>query len=195
MRDRTIVTGFGPFLDIKDNPSSTLAEAIDRPNYELEVSYEAVDQFFYELDPESFDRLLLIGVAPGRNHLCAELFARNTYGDTADVDGCERDGAIIDHAPLLMESTLFGAEVLSELLVENPLLRMSLNAGAYLCNFSYYRALALFPDKQVGFLHIPTFETVPFEAQRSIAKEVLGAVEAQPILESMPRRRLHRYAS
>lgn len=171
-----------------------VAQAIDRPNYELEVSYGAVDQFLDDLDPESFDRLLLIGVAAERSHLCAELFARNTYCDTADVDGCEREGSIIDHAPLLVNSTLFGAEALSEVLVSNPLARLSLNAGAYVCNFSYYRALALFPDKQVGLLHIPTFETVSLETQLAIVNELLIAVEGQP-LESLPCREAQRRAS
>lgn len=178
MSERTLVTGFGPFLDVVDNPSRHLAEATGRSCQVLEVSYDAVEDFIFHLDPSTFDRLLLIGVAPSRTHVCAELFARNVYGGVADVEGRGRSGSIQSDQPLLLGSTLFGDELLSDILVHHRSVRMSLNAGSYLCNFAYFKALAAFPAKQVGFLHVPPFEVIPFEDQLGVVEAFLNALES-----------------
>jgi pyroglutamyl-peptidase len=176
MPERTLVTGFGPFLDVTDNPSAQLAEKLGLPYHVLEVSYEAVEEFLANLDASSFDRLLMLGVAKGRAHLCAELFARNTYGSVLDTSGNARSGAIDESQPLLLESTLFGAESLAQVLSTHPNLRTSLDAGAYLCNFTYFKALARFPSKRVGFLHVPDFEKISFEEQLEVIRAVLAGV-------------------
>jgi pyroglutamyl-peptidase len=174
-----MVTGFGPFWDVQENPSAKLAEALGRPSQILDVCYDAVEDFIFHLDPESFDRLLLLGVAPGRTHLSAELFARNTYGVRPDIRGNERIGPIQQDQPLLLGTTLFGEEALSEILVNDPHVRLSLDAGSYLCNFTYFKALVAFPSKQVGFLHVPSFEKIPFQDQLNSVTDVLEALEAR----------------
>lgn len=181
MAGRTLVTGFGQFLSIKENPSSMLAQALDRPYHLLDVSYDAVEDFIFHLDPSSFDRLLLMGVAASRTHLTPELFARNIYGDAPDVRGVKRHGTIQQADHLLLESTLFGCESLSEVLLADPHMRLSLNAGNYLCNFAYFKALTAFPCKQVGFLHVLPFEKIALEVQINSILQVLDAVESQPI--------------
>jgi pyroglutamyl-peptidase len=182
MSERTLVTGFGPFLDVVDNPSARLAEALDRPFQVLEVSYDAVEDFIFHVDPSSFDRLLMLGVASGRAHLSAELFARNTYGAVADVAGRSRSGAIQQGQPLLLGSSLFGDEALADILVSHQRMRMSLDAGCYLCNFAYFKALTAFPLKQVGFLHVPSFSAISFEEQLGALGDVLRAVEPSEVL-------------
>jgi pyroglutamyl-peptidase len=179
MSERTLVTGFGPFLDVVDNPSRVLAEASGRRHQVLEVSYDAVEDFIFHLDPGTFDRLLLIGVAPSRAHLCAEMFARNTYGRTADVRGSSRTGQIQVDQPLLLGSTLYGDTLLSDMLIHHPQVRMSLDAGSYLCNFTYFKALAAFPSKQIGFLHVPPFEAIGFDEQIALIEELLSGLEAE----------------
>jgi pyroglutamyl-peptidase len=180
MSERTLVTGFGPFMEVKENPSSKVAEELGRPYHVLEVTYDAVEDFIFHLDPDSFDRLLLIGVAPSRAHISAELFARNTYGGAPDMRGETRSGPIQQEQPLLLGTTLFGEDALSEILVHNSRMRLSLNAGTYLCNFAYYKALSTFPSKQIGFLHIPPFEAVGLDQQVEAAMALLEAVEVQP---------------
>jgi pyroglutamyl-peptidase len=179
MSERTLVTGFGPFLDIKENPSAELAYGLGRPYRILEVSYDAVEDFIFHLDPDSFDRLLLMGVAPSRTHLCAELFARNTYGIAADMRGDTRTGHIQEGQPLLLGTTMFGEDLLSELMVGSRHFRLSLNAGSYLCNFTYYKALTAFPNKQVGFLHVPPFHQISLENQVGAVDGLLRAAEGQ----------------
>jgi pyroglutamyl-peptidase len=177
MQERTLVTGFGPFLNVEDNPSARLAAALNRPHRVLEVSYEAVDAFIGELDPNSFDRLLMMGVASERAHLCPELFARNVYGSTSDVSGSVRTGSIRPREPLLLNTTLFTESALASLLIANPQMRVSMDAGAYLCNFAYYQALTAFKDKRVGFLHVPHFDRIPFETQAQAIESLLKALE------------------
>jgi pyrrolidone-carboxylate peptidase len=182
MPERTLVTGFGPFLDVTDNPSSRVAEGCGRSFAVLPVSYDAVEDFIFHLDPDGFDRLLLIGVAPSRQHICAELFARNTYGRVPYIQGSTRVGAIQADQALLLGSTLFGDDVLSDLLVHHPKVRMSLDAGSYLCNFAYFKALAAFPAKQVGFLHIPSLTTIDLDEQLAIVDELLRSLEMSQLV-------------
>ena len=86
-------------------------------------------------------------------------------------------GPIEEGEPLLLPSTLWNAHLVAELSVR-PGLFASMDAGSYLCNYLSYRALRRFPQKRVGFLHVPTFERVPQDRQTEILTQVLAAVEA-----------------
>jgi pyroglutamyl-peptidase len=173
---RLLVTGFGPFGTVTDNPSGRLAEGCGRPFQTLEVAYAAADAFVNELDPESFDALLMLGVATDRDTLTPEMYARNWRGDAPDVRGTSLEGSIEEGQPLLIESTLWNPHLLAELEASLDL-HTSLDAGSYLCNYFSYRALRRFPQKRVGFLHIPPFETVPQERQAEILAAVLANIE------------------
>jgi pyrrolidone-carboxylate peptidase len=173
---RTFVTGFGPFGTVTENPSATLAETCGRPFEVLEVAYVAADAFVDRLDPSSFDALLMLGVATGRHEPTPELFARNWRGDVADVRGVDDPGPIEEGQPLLIESTLWNPHLLAELEV-HPGLHTSLDAGSYLCNYLSYRALRRFPEKRVGFLHIPAFEQMSREKQTEILNVVLEKID------------------
>lgn len=176
MQNRTFVTGFGAFGAVKENPSSRLAAASERPFAVLEVAFAAVDEFLAALDPASFDRLLLLGVAAGRPTLTPEVFARNQIGKTPDVRGTARYGSIAPDGPLLLEGTLWTAEMLGGLVVSYGL-RASYDAGSYLCNYVYYQALRRFPERKVGFLHVPSEETYPLARQTQVLQTVLELIE------------------
>jgi pyrrolidone-carboxylate peptidase len=51
------------------------------------------------------------------------------------------------------------------------------NAGCYLCNYVYYRALRRFPAKRVGFVHVPPLDVMPLDAQRERLAHLLSALE------------------
>lgn len=173
---RTLVTGFGPFRNVTENPSAKLAEGCGRPFQVLEVAYDAADAFLEGLSPEGFDTLLMLGVASGRSRLTPELFARNVRHGEADVRGQTLPGPIEEGQPLLLESTLWNAHLLAEVEVGFGLFA-SMDAGGYLCNYLSYRALRRFPSKRVGFLHVPPFDKVPQERQAEILAGVLESVE------------------
>ena len=174
---RTLVTGFGPFGTVTDNPSQRLAEGCGRPFQVLEVSYDAADAFLKELSSEGFDNLLMLGVAQRREFPTPELYARNSKGETPDVRGQSTSGPIEPGQPLLLESTLWTAHLLADLEVSLGL-HTSLDAGNYLCNYVSYRALLRFPEKRVGFLHVPAFEQLAEERQAEILAAVLQKIEA-----------------
>jgi len=174
---RTLVTGFGPFGTVSDNPSQRLAENCGRPFEILEVSYEASDAFLGRLNPEGFDTLLMLGVAQGRELPTPELYARNSRGGTPDVRGQSTVGPIEPGQPLLLESTLWNAHLLADIEVSLGL-HTSFDAGNYLCNYTSYRALLRFPEKKVGFFHVPPFEKLAQERQAEILTSVLQKIEA-----------------
>ena len=60
-----------------------------------------------------------------------------------------------------------------ELLGEDPRWVQSVDAGTYLCNYAFFRAVSRFPDKLVGFLHVPPFEKLPREEQTRRLTELL----------------------
>jgi pyroglutamyl-peptidase len=171
-----IVTGFGPFGSVRENPSATLARESGQLFEVLEVSYAAVDDFIASLDPETFGSLIMLGVASSRKTMSLELFARN-YRRGTDVKGESSDGLIDESAPLLQASTLWTADVASDLVVSEPkLLGTSLDAGAYLCNYIAFKALRRFPEKPVGFVHVPLPEVIPFERQAKVLTDIFARV-------------------
>lgn len=177
MSDRTFITGFGAFLAVSDNPSSKLAEQTGRPYQVLEVSYTAVDHFLASLSDASFDRLLMLGVAANRDRLTPELFARNMIGKAPDVRGKAPLGYIEQGAPLLLESTLWTPEITSEIVAYDPQTKISMDAGDYLCNYLGYKALQRFPNKLVGFMHVPSPERLPLCHQATSLDRILKLVE------------------
>lgn len=177
MSDRTFITGFKAFGRVGQNPSETLALNSNRPHETLEVSYQAVDDFLAGLDGASFDRLLMLGVAAGRDHLSMELFARNVIGKTPDVRGFAPKGLIDPSAPLLLQSTLWTPERSAFIDVDVPRVRTSLDAGNYLCNYISFRALQRFPDKHVGFLHVPMPDKISLLEQQKDLAQILEFLE------------------
>ena len=169
------VTGFGPFGSITENPSSALAESCGLPYRVLEVSFAAVDAFTEDSDLTAHGELLLIGVNDGAETLRLETVARNAIGASADVAGEVRGPGPIDpRLPAQLAATLWPAEILGD----DPRWDPSVDAGTYLCNYVFFRALAALPEKRVGFLHVPSFAKMAFEEQRKRLAELLEALSA-----------------
>jgi pyrrolidone-carboxylate peptidase len=167
----TLVTGFGPFGEIGENPSAWLAEHSEREHVVLDVSYAAVETWL-ESGPE-FDRLLMVGVSGRANGLNLELIGRNVTGKALDIDHVGGPAMIDGRDVPQLGSTLYHG------LTELPNgIEFSHSAGDYLCNFSLFRALQSFPDRKVGFLHVPLFGVMERERQLGLLKWLLDAVEA-----------------
>lgn len=162
MATRWLVTGFGPFRDIKRNPSARLAGESGCPHKILDVSFRAVDEFLDQLDPTSFDRWLMIGVHGSAEQPIYEQRARNAIGASADVEGVTLGPGAIDPSapPSLATTLLIGLEPTHGAVGHDP--------GAYLCNYLYFQGLRRFPNKQIGFLHVPRGESTSAEAMREI---------------------------
>jgi pyrrolidone-carboxylate peptidase len=176
MTRRTLVTGFLPFAGFRVNPSALLAQSCGRPFELIEVSFDAVDEWLDRIDATgaSFERLVMLGLRGDGTSFYLERVARNEIGTTPDMRGIVRGPAAIEPGgPATVNSTLFNGPVTAI-----TSLASSDDAGCYLCNYIYYRALRHFPGRRVGFVHVPPLETFPLDTQQHHLARLLELLES-----------------
>ena len=172
MRGRTLVTGFLPFGTFMANPSALLAESCGRRFELIEVSFDAADRFLSRIGNErhAFDRLLMLGLRGAGTDIELERVARNHVGPDADVRGEVRGpGPVEPGAPGRLPSTLFDGLTFASMSASD-------DAGCYLCNYVYYRALRLLPEKRVAFVHVPRLEVLPLAVQQVRIVQLIDAI-------------------
>jgi pyroglutamyl-peptidase len=191
---RILITGFGPFPGAPFNPSAALAKAlarrrrpalagIERVVHVFATTYASVDRDLPKLLAKKPDVVLMFGVAGRRRQLCIETRARNAVSLLfPDASG---------HRPLRGVIKLRGPAALSG---NAPFARLagaagtkaqiSRDAGSYLCNYVYWRALEQVRGTRplVQFVHIPPVGTKPRQRRRSkkppTLAQLLKAAEA-----------------
>jgi pyroglutamyl-peptidase len=167
---RVLLLGFGPFPGAPRNPSADLAQKLarrrrplladlERRAHVLATTYAAVERDLPKLLADKPEIVLVFGLAARRRHVCVETRARNALSVLfPDAGGyrprhsrIERGGpdAHVGRAPF---HRLLGA-----LRAHHVPARLSRDAGRYLCNYAYWRALAHAADGRplVQFVHIP----------------------------------------
>jgi len=171
-RVRLAVAGFGPFPGVPKNPSAEIVQALTKmqrfraANIALDTAifptaYGAAEAELEKLIAKKSDAIVLFGVAGGARHIRVETIARNRasilHPDHARFtpatrkligDGAERMS--VRGPAMRMRAAIRAAGVKAEL---------SINAGRYLCNAVFYRALAataaLKPPPLTFFIHVP----------------------------------------
>jgi pyroglutamyl-peptidase len=176
---RVLITGFGPFPGAPFNPSAALAKAlarrrrpalagIDRVVHIFATTYASVDCDLPKLLKPKPDIVLMFGVAGRRHQLCIETRARNAVSLLfPDASGHRpRHGVINLRGPAALAGNapfvrLAGAA--------RPRARLSRDAGRYLCNYVYWRALEQLRGTRplVQFVHIPPLSAKPRPRQRT----------------------------
>lgn len=190
MTTRTLITGFGPFGENKENPSEILCSCFNRDHAVLDVSYKYVYEFWDALEKEGgYDTIICLGLSAKATRMKLELFARNKVGETKDVHGeTWSTDFIVAEGPPCLGSTVMPPDLIfaASALLDARTLELSTNPGDYLCNFLYYLLLAGHPG-QVGFIHIPPFEVMSPEVQyETIAKLIISAEAlGEPSLEAV----------
>lgn len=213
-----LVTGFGPFQErYPINPSYEIARALPSTILQskagdpeisiigygqpIRVCYEQVRDLvpiLHESYLGTVDLVLHIGMASGRSHYTAELYAhRDGYNKNKDLDGVippVDDGLVsFGDCPAMMTTSLQYDEVLrgwkanlDDLPESSPAhgvdCRSSEDAGHYLCDYIYFNSLAWFgrrsgkldggkgSDRPVLFLHVPAeSDEVTLERGRQVA--------------------------
>lgn len=167
---RVVLAGFGPFPGAPFNPSAELAQrlaqsrrpaltGLTRILHLFATSYAAVDREMPKLFAAKPDIVLIFGLAARRRHICIETRARNAvsllFPDAGGLRPTEsviaRGGprALMGNAPF---NRLVGAAQTGKLPV-----MLSRDAGRYLCNYAYWRALERAKNGRplVQFVHIP----------------------------------------
>ncbi len=162
-----LVTGFGPFGTFDTNPSWEAVRVLDGMTFgrcvvrtaKLDVVYaNAADQLREAIRQAKPDRVLCLGVAAG-DHLRLEVTARNrdtsTFPDNAGE--VRANVPIRPDGPALLPSRLRVKTLLERLTQEGYEVRLSEDAGGYLCNHVFYRLVDDLPDDRVaGFVHVPS---------------------------------------
>jgi len=187
---RTLVTGFGPFLGISDNPSARLARhfaAHGAPGHNLSVRVLPVSFAWAGLitsrllEAGRYDAALLLGVdSRGEGRIRLERYGRNrTRGSAPDVDGrAPGEALIVPGAPDFYE-TRADPDALSDRLGEEGIpAYVSEDAGGYVCNAIYFSALHAIArtgrSTRCLFVHVPPASpAMPLERQRAAVEVAL----------------------
>jgi pyroglutamyl-peptidase len=166
---RVIIAGFGPFPGAPFNPSGALAKALarrrrpalarlDRTAHVFATTYASVDRELPQLLAARPDILLIFGLAGRRRHVCIETRARNARSVLfPDAGGYRPPHAVITMA---MPTAVIGRAPFARLVGaarSAAPARLSRDAGRYLCNYVYWRALEQNTGRSplVQFVHIP----------------------------------------
>ncbi len=176
---RILLTGFGPFPGVADNPSGALACHLAGASHDagslmalvLPVDWRRTAGALQAgLDYASPDIVLMFGVAKQAKGFRIERFAYNSILPRPDCDGfLPRRGVIWDAHPRRLESQLPATMLARTLRAEGHVAHVSRSAGRYLCNLSYLHALGWASETQptplVSFIHIPipSLHTASFE--------------------------------
>jgi pyroglutamyl-peptidase len=195
---RVLITGFGPFPGAPFNPSALLAKAlarrrrpalagIERDVHVFATAYAAVDHDLPKLFAAKPDIVLMFGLAGRRRELCIETRARNAVSLLFPDAGGHRPprGEISPGAPPAQGKAPF-ARLLHAARSARVPVRLSRDAGRYLCNYIYWRALEHAGAKGplVQFVHIPPLGAKrrrPAKRRRMALPPMIDAAEAMLI--------------
>ncbi len=175
---RVVIAGFGAFPGVPFNPSTALVRALAgrrRPaladvvctTHVFATSYAAVDRDLPKLFAEKPDLILIFGVAGRRRYLSIETRARNAQSLLyPDVTGHHPARGTIERGE--PEALRGGARFWLLRAAVRPSgfpARLSRDAGRYLCNYVYWRALAKARGTStlVQFIHIPHVAMHPYK--------------------------------
>ena len=169
---RILVTGFEPFDGADDNPSARIVERLERDappgvtTAVLPVSAARLPGRLAELlGRHRPDVVLGLGEARGDAYVRVERVAVNLLDfRTADNDGAVlRDAPVVPGGPAASFTTLPAAGLVAAVNADGVPCRLSLSAGAYLCNMMAYLTLHWSARSarrtRVGFLHVPSLPT------------------------------------
>ncbi|MDR7040254.1 pyroglutamyl-peptidase [Methylobacterium sp. BE186] len=161
-----LVTGFGPFPGVPRNPSAALARRLGKaPRLRLALggapsvlvlrtAYDAIREVLAPALAEKPQAVLMFGVASRARALRVEIRARNRASPLFPDASGHRAGRLALDPAGPPERTSPAAHAAVAILRRHGIpVAASRDAGRYLCNASYFRALA--EPCPVLFVHIP----------------------------------------
>jgi pyroglutamyl-peptidase len=193
-----LITGFGPFPGAPVNPSAMLAKALarrrrpafatlDRSLHVFATRYSSVDRELPKLMAQKPDIVLLFGVAGRRHDLCVETQARNAISLLFPDASRHRpqQGVIEKGAPAVLKGNAPFPKLVGAAKTRFAASRLSRDAGRYMCNYVFWRALEHARDggPLIQFVHIPMFSgkrrpKKPGRRRPSSLAELLNGAEA-----------------
>jgi pyroglutamyl-peptidase len=190
---RVLITGFGPFPGAPFNPSADLATAlarrrrpafagIERAVHIFATTYASVDRNLPRLLTDQKPGIVLMfGLAGRRRRPCVETRARNAVSLLfPDASGHRpKHGVIALGGPTARQGNAPFASLVGTTRTNAAPAKLSRDAGRYLCNYIYWRALERTKGKRplVQFVHIPP---AGYKSRRR-----RGATKPQPTLAQL----------
>lgn len=162
---RLLVTGFGPFPGMPRNPSGGVVRqvaalprwriaGVDCRCLVLPTTYAALDAVLEPALAQGADAVLMIGVAGRSRRVRVESRALNRISTLfPDAAGCRPAEIAAPARPALRQARFSPVAAAAILRRQGVAAHVSRDAGRYLCNAAYYRALA--GACPVLFIHIP----------------------------------------
>jgi pyroglutamyl-peptidase len=166
-----LITGFSPFPGAPANPTAALAmrlaragrrRGIDCVAHVFATTYAAVDRELPRLiAAHRPDAILMLGLAARRRHVSIEVFARNRMSVwLPDAGGVVPPrAAIAAGASAATRGRAEFSRLLAAARATQVRTLLSRDAGNYLCNYVYWRALeaAATPagPRRAVFIHVP----------------------------------------
>ncbi len=167
---RVLITGFGPFPRAPFNPSALVAKALARRRrpalaglvrdaHVFATEYACIDRELPGLFAQRPDVVLMFGLAGRARELRIETRARNATSPLLPDAGKYRPqhGTIECGAPAVRRGLAPFARLAAAARSRAARVRVSRDAGTYLCNYAYWRALGAVAGSRplVLFVHIP----------------------------------------
>ncbi len=208
-----LVTGFGPFPTAPHNPTAALVAALARIRrpiladvaivpHVFRTSYAAVDRALPQLlERHRPDVLLMFGLAARTRHVRIETRAgagRSRLISDADGAGPPHACASARTRPAALLARVALAPLLRAARMTGVDARLSRDAGRYLCNHLYRRALEAPQARHaaVVFIHVPQVARAAMARRRRGVKRAVTAADLMrlaatllPVLAAQARRR------
>ncbi|MBQ4371075.1 MAG: pyroglutamyl-peptidase I [Firmicutes bacterium] len=188
---KLLLTGFDPFGGEKINPAWEAVKLVKDSIGDYEITKLQVPTVFgkagqtvsAKADEIGADVVLSIGQAGGRAEVTPEMIGINLrYGRIPDNEGnVPLDEPIVEKGPAGIFATL-PARKMAEAIKDAGLPgKLSLSAGAFVCNDLLYSMLYYFhgTKTRVGFIHVPYLPVQAPEGVPSLELEkIAAAIEA-----------------
>ena len=207
-RRQILLTGFGPFPGVIDNPSARLVEALadDDQLENLEITakvlpteWSAVERLIPDLLQSLQPHVTIhFGVSRQARSIRIERSAYNRIVPRIDAAGVlPLRRAIHTNGPARLDSTVSSSRLAWTLRDHGLPANSSVHAGTYLCNFLYYHSLAWARGRanapRVLFVHVPLArsqggsldERELLRAAKIILDFALTPAEVTPLSESL----------
>lgn len=187
-----LLTGLGPFKSHGENPSETLmhslsAAFLQQSNIhtlilptEYARSWDMLERAIDKIKP---DIVISFGLAARRKHICLESTAYNSVSTRlADVSGnIPQNSRLIEDAPSFYKSNLPLARIEKSLRQQAHKVRISRDAGDYVCNATLFKLLhhakTAKLDMQATFVHIPKTRSQGLFTPESLHKTAIAILD------------------
>jgi pyroglutamyl-peptidase len=186
-RPSLLIAAFGPFPGTPDNPAEAAVRRLESRSFApggTTVSYSILPTTWQGAFPAlaravaeaDADAVLIVGVAGESDAFRVESVARNRVGpERVDAAGDRSAAASVSAGgPDTIVAACDTGPIIKAISREGLACRLSEDAGDYLCNHTFYRALTELPPNRptTAFLHVPAL------GSRVGIEDIVRAVQA-----------------